>query len=209
MYRFPQIRLLVFAKAPVPGQVKTRLIPVLSAQQAAELHGQLVHDTLRRVSTHRLCPVSLYCAPDVEHPFFKDLLRNFPVELHGQRDGDLGVRMAQAVEETLAQGQWPILVGTDCPLLDSTVLASACETLQQGGVAVLVPAEDGGYVLLGLRERAPSLFQGIDWGSSRVLDQTRNVFRDLGWHWRELARLWDLDRPADLIRYQQQILGRK
>jgi rSAM/selenodomain-associated transferase 1 len=147
--------------------------------------------------------VTLCCAPDAGHPFFQQLARQFPLELRAQAAGDLGARLARAVDDSLARGRWPLLIGTDCPLLDAQVIASACEALQQGQRAVLAPAEDGGYVLLGLRQRAPELFQAIDWGSREVLAQTRQALGTLGWQWRELACLWDLDRPADLARYRR------
>ena len=200
--RFPGIRLLVFAKAPEPGRVKTRLLPVLDARQAADLHARLVEDSLRRFTARPLCPVQLHCAPDTRHPFFQDLARRYPIQCLPQEGRDLGERMAGAVARTLAAGHWPVLVGTDCPELDIRVLAEACEALQEGHSAVLAPAEDGGYVLLGLRRAAPELFQGMDWGTDRVLARTREVLGGLAWDWRELACLWDLDRPADLRRFR-------
>lgn len=199
--RYPGIRLLVFAKAPVPGQVKTRLLPVLDASEAAALHARLVEDSIRRFTAKPLCPVELHCAPDAEHSLFQALSRQHPIQCRAQQGRDLGERMGHAVAQTLAAGHWPLLVGTDCPLLDAGVLVEACEALMAGHAAVLGPAEDGGYVLLGLRRSAPELFQDMEWGTERVLTTTRQRLRHRGWDWRELPSLWDLDRPEDLLRY--------
>jgi uncharacterized protein len=204
--RFPGIRLLVFAKAPVPGQVKTRLLPVLDATGAAALHARLVEESIARFTAEPVCPVELHCAPDAGHPLFRALVRRYPIQCRVQQGRDLGVRMAHAVDQTLAAGHWPLLVGSDCPRLDAGVLVAACEALVAGHPAVLGPAEDGGYVLLGLRRPAPELFRDMAWGTERVLAQTRQRLAALGWDWRELAPLWDLDRPEDLLRYQA--LGR-
>lgn len=142
--RFPGIRLLVFAKAPEAGRVKTRLLPVLAAQQAADLHARLVEDSLRRFTARPLCPVQLHCAPDTARPFFQGLARRYPVQCLPQEGRDLGERMACAAARTLEAGHWPVLVGTDCPELDASFLIQACEALQQGHPAVVAPAEDGG-----------------------------------------------------------------
>ncbi|MCA1806027.1 MAG: TIGR04282 family arsenosugar biosynthesis glycosyltransferase [Xanthomonadaceae bacterium] len=200
--RFPGIRLLVFAKAPVPGQVKTRLLPVLDATGAAELHARLVEESIARFTAESVCPVELHCAPDAEHPLFRALVRRYPIQCQVQQGRDLGERMGHAVDQTLADGHWPLLVGTDCPRLDAGVLVEACEVLAAGHNTVLGPAEDGGYVLLGLRQPAPELFQDMAWGTDRVLAATRQRLAERGWDWRELPSLWDLDRPEDLLRYQ-------
>lgn len=200
--RFPGIRLLVFAKAPVAGRVKTRLQPVLDGPAAAALHAELVEASLARFTAEPLCPVELHCAPDADHPFFQALARRYPVQCRVQQGRDLGERMGRAVAMTLAAGHWPLLVGTDCPEMDAGMLGAACIALEAGHPAVLGPAEDGGYVLLGLRRPAPALFRDMEWGTERVLDRTRQVLAGLGWDWRELPPLWDLDRPEDLRRYR-------
>ena len=200
--RFPGIRLLVFAKAPVPGQVKTRLAPVLAAAGAAALHARLVEESIARFTAATLCPVELHCAPDTHHPLFQDLAQRHSITCRAQRGGDLGARMGHAAEQCLEAGGWPLLVGTDCPLLDRAMLVAACEALQDGHPAVLGPAEDGGYVLLGLRQPVPELFRDMAWGTDRVLADTRARLAARGWDWHELPLLWDLDRPGDLRRYQ-------
>lgn len=201
--RFPCIRLLVFAKAPVAGEVKTRLQPALDAAGAAALHAELVEDSLARFTARPLCPVELHCAPGSEHAFFQALARRYPVQCRTQQGRDLGERMAHAAAVTLAAGHWPLLVGTDSPALDACMLERACAALCAGHPAVLGPAEDGGYVLLGLRQPAPALFRGMAWGTDQVLARTRQVLEGLAWDWHELPESWDLDRPEDLCRYRE------
>ena len=108
--------------------------------------------------------------------------------------------MEFAATKALDQADAVILIGADCPLLEARHLTRAFGWLQQGEDAVLGPAEDGGYVLLGLRRVNRALFRDITWGGDQVLAQTRQRLARLGWRWRELEPLWDLDRPADLDR---------
>ena len=199
--RFPDARILVFAKAPLPGEVKTRLLPELTPRQAAGLHRSLVGDTLRRLSAARLASIELWCAPHPDLPFFRAQALRFGLELFQQSNGDLGERMAQAAREGLSRCRRLVLVGTDCPALDGAYVARALTTLARRD-AVLGPAEDGGYVLLGLKRAAPELFAEIPWGTREVARLTRERMAALGWRWAELPCLWDLDRPPDLARYR-------
>lgn len=199
--RHPSARILVFAKAPVAGAVKTRLIPALGAAGAARLHARLVRRTIARVSACGLAPLELHVAPDGQHPLFQSLA-GAGVPLIAQRGRDLGERMHAALATALTTAEFALLIGTDCPALDCTCLAHACDALAAGRPAVLGPAEDGGYVLIGLRRPAATLFTGIDWGGPQVLTQTRRRLAELGWEATELPTLWDLDRPADLERLE-------
>jgi len=201
-FQYPQARLLVFAKAPVAGQVKTRLTPFISPEQAAILHQQLITRTLSTTVNSQLCPVQLWCSPSSQHPYFQHCQKIFAVELHEQQGKDLGERMAHAFALTLKQHDYALLVGTDCPSLDQQDFQHACELLQQGYDSVLAPAEDGGYTLIGLRTPAPELFTDIDWGTSRVLAETRVRLRQFNLSGYELPEQWDIDRPADLQRWQ-------
>jgi rSAM/selenodomain-associated transferase 1 len=194
--QYPEARILVFAKAPVPGEVKTRLVPALGAQAAAELHERLVRRTLRTATSSRVAPVEAWCSPDDTHPFFRTL--SLPRRVQCGRD--LGERMAHAFHVTLADSRFAILIGTDCPALTGDHLREAAEHLAQDKDAVLGPAEDGGYVLLGLRRDEPRLFDGVAWGTAQVLDATRARLEGCGLRWHELPGLWDVDRPEDLKR---------
>ena len=201
--RFPQSRILIFAKAPQPGRVKTRLIPPLTSEQAADLHRDLLSETLERLAHADLAPLELWCAPAPELEPFGKLAARYGLDLHRQAEGDLGARMAGAAQEGLSRGNPVVLLGTDCPALDGDYVGAAMERLSGDLDAVLGPAEDGGYVLLGLKSVAASLFAKMPWGSDRVAALTRERMAALRWKWTELPILWDLDRPADLDRYRE------
>lgn len=198
--QFTDARILIFAKAPEPGLAKTRLIPALGAQGAADLSGRLLGDTVGKVAEANLCPVQLWCAPDTGHPLFQSLSSNTGLTLHAQMEGDLGARMRHAAESALQRAEVVLIIGTDCPPLHAGHLRQALQWLVEGEDAVLGPAEDGGYVLLGIKEAAPLLFSEMPWGSCEVLVKTRERLECLSWRWQELEMLWDLDRPADLKR---------
>ncbi len=198
--RFPAARILIFAKAPIPGQVKTRLVPLLGADGAARLHTDMVNQTVQRVHASALAPLQLWCAPDTDVPLFDNLKQTVGLELCAQHGADLGARMLHAFTAALQSANTAVAIGTDWPMLDPDVIASALQRLAQGDAAVLGPAEDGGYVLLGLQRVDPRLFADIAWSSARVLTQTRERLRALQWQWSELPTSWDLDRPADFER---------
>lgn len=193
-----EMNVLVFARAPIAGAAKTRLIPALGARGAARLHRSLVLRALATAREAALGPVTLCCAPDTRHRFFRALARR-GLRCTAQADGDLGARMRQAFEAALAMPT--LLIGSDCPALTPAHLRRAASTLSDGRDAVFLPAEDGGYVLIGLAAAAPAaLFEAMPWGEDTVMECTRERLRDLGWTWSEPATLWDVDRPADLVR---------
>lgn len=197
-----QVRMAVLAKAPVAGLAKTRLIPALGAAGAARLQRRLTRQTLATVQAAGLGPLTLWCAPDEQHRFFRALRRRCGVACRGQPAGDLGQRMLAAFCDAAAPGPL-LLVGTDCPPLRPAHLRAAAAALLQGNDAVFIPAEDGGYVLVGLRQPQPALFEQMTWSTDQVMAQTRRRAQALGLQWRELAPLWDLDLPADLDRWRR------
>jgi len=196
-------RVIVFARAPEPGKVKTRLIPVLGEGGAAALHRRLVAHSLRAARDATLGPVELWCDPDTRDTFFFDCEREFGVSLHAQGEGDLGARMERALGAALTRAARAILVGSDIPGLSAQYLRDAERMLLAGNDAVIGPAEDGGYVLIGVSRCDPRLFRGISWGGPEVLAQTRERFAALRWRSSELAVLRDVDRPEDLERLPQ------
>lgn len=190
------VRLLVFAKAPEPGRVKTRLATDIGAEAAARLHARLVERTLAVAVSAAVGEVVLCCAPDTAHPFFARMAARFGVVLAGQGSGDVGMRMASA----FARFHPAILVGCDCPLFAPAHFASAARALDEGADVVLTPAEDGGYVLVGVRKPQSHLFADMQWGNAGVLARTRARIDALNLRAIELETLWDVDRPADLMR---------
>lgn len=188
------------AKAPIAGYAKTRLIPMLGPAGSARLHRQLTLRTLATASAAGLGPVTLWCAPDARHRFFCAAQKKFALALRAQTGKGLGERMAQIFDSC---GAAPLLlVGTDCPLLESAHLHAAARALREGNDAVFVTTEDGGYFLIGLRKPVPELFSDIDWSTEQVMVQTRQRLSALGLIWLEVATLWDIDRPEDLSRWQ-------
>jgi len=195
---------MVFAKAPVPGRVKTRLVPALGERAAAELHRQLAERTLCTALAAGLGPVELWCAPGTDDAFFAACARQYGISLRAQGEGDLGIRMGRALEHALMGGSSGLLIGSDCPVLTAEYLREAAAGLAGGNDAVFGPAEDGGYVLIGLaRKPSAQLFEDIAWGTATVMQETRARLARLDWRWRELAALWDVDRPEDLLRLRQ------
>jgi len=192
-------KVAVFAKAPVAGSVKTRLAPLLGEEGAAALHAGLVKRALCTAVGSGVGAVELWCSPDARHPFFESCAAQFRVALKEQSGADLGARMRNAFEASHAQGEPLLLIGSDCPVLGGPTLRSAAAALASSD-AVFVPAEDGGYVLVGLARPAPCIFEGIGWGSGAVMMQTRARLAVEGVRWEELATHWDLDRPEDYAR---------
>jgi uncharacterized protein len=111
--------------------------------------------------------------------------------------------MYRAFRRVLRRHPYAVLIGSDCPALRPADLRAAARALREGADAVLAPAEDGGYPLIGLRRVSRRLFDGIAWGGPQVLAQTRRRLKALGWRWKELRTLWDVDRPEDVARLRR------
>lgn len=202
-YLYPETTILVFCKAPVPGQVKTRLTSAISAETAADIHIKLTTRTLKMLADARLCPIQLWCSPDIQHDFFQACTEDYGVSLHLQQGSDLGERMHTGFTDALEQFSNVLVVGCDCPSLVAQDFNQAITALNSGYDIVLAPAQDGGYTLIGLNHIQPELFSQINWGSSKVLASTRNKIVKLKLNCFELAEQWDVDTPEDLARYFQ------
>ena len=193
-------RLLVFAKAPRPGEVKTRLVPLLGSEGAAELHAELVERTLSMAAGCAIGPVDLYAAPATD-PFLRACAARHGCGVHEQAAGDLGARMLAAFAQALETAPGAILIGTDCPAMTVSHIHDAARALLHDD-SVITPTEDGGYALIGLSRRPTTrLFEGIAWSSDQVMHETRQRLRELEYSCTELATLWDIDRPADYQRF--------
>jgi len=201
-FKFPDSKILVFCKAPVFGTVKTRLLSVLSKKQATEFHIRLATQTINQAIKSQLCPVEIWCSPNIDHPFFQA----FEAGLKQQKGKDLGERMHHALQTTLTQCSSAILIGTDCPSMTIDDLDQAFTKLEEGSDIVIAPAEDGGYTLIGLKKiqgkkKVRSIFKNIDWGTSKVFDQTISKINKLDLYCYKLSMQWDVDRPEDFRRY--------
>ena len=179
--------------------VKTRLAPALGLEAAALLHTALVERALATAKRSELAAIELCCAPDSRHGFFETCAEDFDVALTEQGEGTLGERMLRTVTRALLSHDAAIIIGADCPALTIKHIAGAARKLSAHDV-VLTPADDGGYVLIGARRVNEKMFDGIEWGSDKVLAQQRRNFEKLGFTWHEMPTLWDVDRPEDLPR---------
>jgi len=200
---FPESIIIVFAKAPIKGQVKTRLIPEYGADFSTTLHTNMVQHCLNTAVSANLCPVELYCAPHTEYDQFKQWQSDFDIKLQQQVGHGLGERMSNAFKSALLTSNNAIIIGTDCPVLSKDTLYSALYALNKNKDAVLTPAEDGGYALIGLKCHYERLFSNIPWGTGEVLDNTREQLKKLDLDWMETEVHWDVDRPADIQRLGQ------
>lgn len=190
-------RIVIFAKAPQPGLAKTRLIPALGAQGAADLASRMLTHTLKQALAANVGSVELCVTPLSSDAVWQSVTVPDSVVWSGQGEGDLGMRMARATKRVTEAGESILLIGTDCPTLDAAHLRSAAQSLQHAD-AVLTPAFDGGYVLFGLQSFHASVFEGIVWSTDTVAFETVRRLNQLGWQTQQNSMLHDIDEPADL-----------
>jgi len=195
------VSIAILAKAPVPGLAKTRLIPTIGAHAAAVLQERLTERAVATALAADVGPVTIWCAPDGTHDSFLKLVARSRITLRRQPEGDIGARMLAAT----ATGSGPTLViGTDCPALTEVHLRGAANALRNGTDVILIPAEDGGYVLIGTRSAQPPLFAGIAWGTKTVLAETRARIIEQRLILTEQPPLWDVDTENDLARLERE-----
>jgi len=199
MVALPPAALLIFARHPEPGRVKTRLMPALGATGAAAVYRQMASHVVQQARTlaqQRPLAITVWFtggSAGQMAAWLGDDLTYRP-----QPAGDLGQRLATATAETFAQGHSAVVtIGSDCPALDSARLGASLQALATHDV-VLGPATDGGYYLIGLRQSAPALFANIAWSTAAVCAQTQAAARQLGLDVALLPPLADVDRPEDL-----------
>ena len=191
--------ILIFAKAPIPGAVKTRMIPAIGAEGAAMLHTALAERVITTACATGF-DVVLCGAPDVTHCFINDCADDFDVDLAEQINSDnLGQRMLHSLNEALEEWPQVLLIGADCAAFTKKHLLEAAAHLANHDV-VLTPADDGGYVLIGANKTRPAMFNNIDWGTNTVMAQQRAALTASAMNWHEMPTLWDVDRPEDLAR---------
>lgn len=206
------LHIAVFAKAPIAGQVKTRLIPLLGDEGAAAAHRQMLVHALQIASDAAAGQLSLWTSGAPDHQFLTTCCTRFGIPTFRQVDADLGARMATCLHQLLQQHQRVLLIGSDCPVLSVADMLMADAALQRGAHMVFTPAEDGGYVLVGQRrsvdqrdaEACYRAFENIAWSTADVMAQTRDRLAALGWQagreWAEMPMRWDVDEPTDYLR---------
>ncbi|NIB43266.1 glycosyltransferase [Pseudomaricurvus alkylphenolicus] len=209
------LALLQFVKPPHPGQVKTRMRPHLSEEQCLRLHCAMATHVFEALNQPLLWDYELWLGgPLTDQDQELEQLLGVNAEELGpgfsicqQQGADLGARMHDALQQSLASHDFAIVIGSDCPWLDLSVIERMQSVLERGAEAVVVPARDGGYVALGLSRPLPGLFKGVSWGTEKVLLQTLERLqsgRDLGRpvRYQLLEELADVDRPEDLLLLQ-------
>lgn len=195
------VPIIVFARAPVPGRCKTRLIPGYGPIGAARLYRQLVRRTLDLALKSGCGEVQLWAAPSPGHPFFAGLRRLHGIRLRRQTGGDLGRRMSRALASLLRDGApAALLVGTDAANLCAQDFRDAASRLLVDSDAVIQPASDGGYVLIGLREALGESLRGVTWSSGRECAQTRSRLRARNLRIALMPVREDIDHPGDVRR---------
>lgn len=212
-FTFPDARILLFAKTPQKGQVKTRLQPVLGEQGALDLHTALIRFCWQQLVAGSVAEPELWMS-DFKDPDFPKQL-SAPYACYRQQGENLGDRMYHAMTRALQRAAKVLIVGADCPAVNADYLSLALGKLSEGVPIVLGPAEDGGYVLVGMNRPHlflphlslpnlsppyPSLFRDIAWGTDQVMAQTRIKLQESATEWFELPTCWDVDRPEDLVR---------
>jgi rSAM/selenodomain-associated transferase 1 len=202
-------RIIIFAKTPVPGTVKTRLIPVLGATGAARLaQRMLVHTVEQALSAqaeNNAMTVELCVSPDATDEQWRWAAEHPAITLSQQVQGDLGQRLHEAAARATQAKEHVILIGTDCPAITANLLQRAATDLDQHD-AVICPTLDGGYALLGLRNAQRSLFCDIPWSTKQVARLTLTRLQALGLSVHRLATLRDIDEAADLAAIPSQWL---
>jgi uncharacterized protein len=200
---------IVFAREPIPGRAKTRLIPILGPDGAASLADAFIRDALLKARAIGAAPIIIAAdapAGASRSRYFRALSDIFGARLVDQGRGDLGVRMARAID-AFANPGGAILFGTDTPSLPARMLKRSADLLRDHAV-VLAPALDGGYYLIGVRGRTPDIFSGVRWGSAGLMAATLGRLRAAGISYALGPWWYDVDRPGDLILLSRHLKGR-
>lgn len=192
------VHILVFGRSPASGAAKTRLIPALGPQGAADLYALLLEHALATAAAAGADEVTLWLDTGPVSADILGLSHRHGSGVTVQVAGDLGVRMHDALCRTLNAGALPLLMGSDVPALTPSLLQEAARLLRAGREAVLAPALDGGYGLIGVSRPLPALFEDMPWGTDAVLGETRRRCAADGIGLTELDWVWDVDEPADL-----------
>ena len=199
---YPRSRIIVFAREPLLGQVKSRLASEIGAQEALAVYQAMLARLGNLLTQAQIAVWDLWVTSNCSHEAFVSICNKTNIYL--QNGKDLGARMDGAIQQTLLDKRVEsvILIGTDCPALTERYLDQALLALESGVDVVLGPAEDGGYVLVGMRRPISAVFEDIPWGSDQVMRRTLETLKAKELTYRLLDTLWDVDRPEDMARLQ-------
>ena len=204
-YKYVNASILLFARAPVLGRVKTRLVKTLTELEVLCLYKSMFEHVISLLDKSNLAEAQLWLEFDssVKSKIIQDLPAGF--KLREQINGDLGEKMSFAIRQTLSfkESEFAVIIGVDCPALSYDYLDRALKFLYDGVDLVLGPAEDGGYVLIGMSDNYPEIFEDISWGTSDVLKETILKAEKIGLDYVCLEPLWDVDRADDLARLSE------
>lgn len=195
----PPIAVGVFARPPVAGKAKTRLLPAIGPGGTEKLQAHLIEKTLNVVCHSPRARVTLFIRGDLSHPYITACAHRFNIPTREQVGHNLGARMHAAFVHLLGTYPRALIVGVDNLTLTGNLLLEADEALQKADV-VVQPAADGGYTLIGLSRPRAALFKGIPWGTQDVMRLTRERVAQEGLRMAEMQTTWDLDTPTDLGR---------
>ena len=197
--------ILVFAKAPVEGSVNTRLIPDIGVRAATQLQHDFVKQRLDMLTQEKMADVILMCSPDEKQNFFMQCKKQYSVKLRKQTGENLGERMRNGVRQALIDYKHCIVIGTDAPALSMRMIHQTMDVLRNDTDVGFVPAEDGGYVLVSMKQCHDVLFQDINWGTAEVMQQSKDRLNENNISYKELEPCWDVDRLEDYQRYLEYI----
>lgn len=204
MTQYTDSAIFIFAKAPIAGTVKTRLIPAIGADRACQLHHRLITMTVTNAVNSQLADVQLWVGSNPEHAAFIKLQQDHQIEIKTQQGANLGERMCHAMETGLKTYRQVIIVGTDCPFIEKSHYDdSFTQLINKQRDSVIIPALDGGYVLIGLSRVDKTLFENINWGEEDVFSDTKKALETLNYDAYYPSPLADIDRPEDLSLLEQ------
>ncbi len=194
---FLDTKILVFTKPPLAGKCKSRLVPVLGEEGAAQLQARLLQKIITDLLAFNLCSFEIWQSET--STYFTDLFRQqkLKIPVCTQQGATLGERMSNAMQKTLQDVTNVIIIGSDCILYSQSYIKSAIVSLNTAPF-VIGPAADGGYVLIGASQHAPEIFEDVSWGTNRVLEETLLKMQRSGINYTILDELWDIDEPIDL-----------
>lgn len=204
---YPDTAILIFARQPVPGKVKTRLIPALGIDNATRLYVQMLRQSINTAVNSHLADILLYISAESDPQYFLSNPLTSEIKLQIQQGNNLGEKMFNALEQTLIKYKRAVLIGTDCPFLNAGILHAAILALNTDkadrNTMVFSPSLDGGYVLVGASQVCRGVFKDIAWGTGLVMSQTRSALQKQQLQWRELKKLQDIDTGEDLSALSQ------